>query len=142
MNSLYLKLSFSLGSVSAKPEPIDWDFYAKNISKPGLVANFQKSVSNQIDLKFFSKYILLQPYSLKKHGYQEIYLLLTPYVRTIICSTACWYAKKYIYIYSRWVISCHSPWSKEESIPGCLVIVTGPNPPTRPFQTCWTWAIV
>ena len=29
----------------------------------------------------------------------------------------------------------------EQSIPGCLVLVTRPKPPTRRFQTCWTWAI-
>jgi hypothetical protein len=35
----------SLDSVPAKPEAIDWELYAKNVSKPGLVASFQKAVS-------------------------------------------------------------------------------------------------
>ncbi|KXJ26547.1 ATP synthase subunit d, mitochondrial [Exaiptasia diaphana] len=39
----YEGLKTSLDSVSAKPEPIDWEFYAKNISKPGLVSSFQKA---------------------------------------------------------------------------------------------------
>jgi len=34
-----------LDSISAKPEPINWDFYAKNISKPGMVEAFRKAVS-------------------------------------------------------------------------------------------------
>lgn len=35
----------SLDSVAAKPEPINWDFYTKNISKPGMVEAFKKAVS-------------------------------------------------------------------------------------------------
>lgn len=42
---LILNLYLSLDSVSAKPEAIDWEFYSKNISKPGLVSSFQKAVS-------------------------------------------------------------------------------------------------
>lgn len=40
----------SLDSISAKPEPINWDFYAKNISKPGMVEAFRKAVSWNIKL--------------------------------------------------------------------------------------------
>jgi len=37
-----------LDAVAAKPAPIDWDFYSKNISKPGLVEAFRKAVSPYI----------------------------------------------------------------------------------------------
>ncbi|KAK2565522.1 ATP synthase subunit d [Acropora cervicornis] len=46
MNSLrmqYESIKTSLDAVAAKPEPIDWDFYSKNISKPGLVEAFRKA---------------------------------------------------------------------------------------------------
>ena len=43
---LLLFYSFSLDSVAAKPEPIDWDFYSKNVSKPGMVEAFRKAVSH------------------------------------------------------------------------------------------------
>ncbi|KAK3717322.1 hypothetical protein QZH41_011552 [Actinostola sp. cb2023] len=38
----YETLKTSLDTVSAKPESINWEFYAKSISKPGLVSSFQK----------------------------------------------------------------------------------------------------
>ncbi|XP_031567901.1 ATP synthase subunit d, mitochondrial-like [Actinia tenebrosa] len=39
----YESLKTSLESVPAKPETIDWEFYGKNVSKPGLVSSFQKA---------------------------------------------------------------------------------------------------
>lgn len=33
---------FSLASYPEKPEPINWDYYQQNISKPGLVDSFKK----------------------------------------------------------------------------------------------------
>ncbi|KAJ7390171.1 Atp5hp [Desmophyllum pertusum] len=32
-----------LDTVSVKPEPINWDFYTKNVSKPGMVEAFRKA---------------------------------------------------------------------------------------------------
>lgn len=34
-----------LDGVAPKPEPINWDLYSKNISKPGMVEAFKKAVS-------------------------------------------------------------------------------------------------
>ncbi|XP_015756979.1 PREDICTED: ATP synthase subunit d, mitochondrial-like [Acropora digitifera] len=51
MNSLrmqYESIKTSLDAVAAKPEPIDWDFYAKNISKPGLVEAFRKAEEHAV----------------------------------------------------------------------------------------------
>ena len=33
---------FSLSALPEKSEPIDWDYYRRNISTPGLVDSFQK----------------------------------------------------------------------------------------------------
>ncbi|XP_073247319.1 ATP synthase subunit d, mitochondrial-like isoform X2 [Porites lutea] len=46
MNSLrmqYETIKTSLDAVAAKPEPINWDYYAKNIAKPGMVEAFRKA---------------------------------------------------------------------------------------------------
>lgn len=43
MRAKYETIKTSLDSISAKPEPINWDFYAKNISKPGMVEAFRKA---------------------------------------------------------------------------------------------------
>lgn len=42
---LFFICSSSLDAVAPKPEPINWDFYAKNVSKPGMVEAFRKAVS-------------------------------------------------------------------------------------------------
>ncbi|EDO34731.1 predicted protein [Nematostella vectensis] len=41
--SIYDNLKSGLDSVPAKAETIDWAFYQKNISKPGMVESFRKA---------------------------------------------------------------------------------------------------
>ena len=42
---MFVVVLCSLDAVAAKPEPINWDYYAKNIAKPGMVEAFRKAVS-------------------------------------------------------------------------------------------------
>ena len=45
LSVLFVVVLCSLDAVAAKPEPINWDYYAKNIAKPGMVEAFRKAVS-------------------------------------------------------------------------------------------------
>ncbi|PFX25890.1 ATP synthase subunit d, mitochondrial-like [Stylophora pistillata] len=49
MRTKYENLKTRIDTVAPKPEPIHWDWYAKNITKPGMVEAFRKAEEYYIE---------------------------------------------------------------------------------------------